>query len=201
MGRKSRREATGSPTGHTVVIGDVVSMWAKLAWEVDHFSQLQRDYPDQMEPLGFAAVNVCIAAWSLRNWTWTAFSRRERELGHVLTMQDFLARLYAAVPEQPMCEAIANTAKHAALDESEWTGGRVRIDWHDPTEDTPGTFVLRQFDINTDGDTLALSRFGDLERNWLDFLKSLGFEAPRDVYDVEFRQRRLRKIFGVRKFE
>lgn len=201
MGRKPRTEATGSPTVHTVVIGDPATMWAKLAWDVDNFSQLQRDYPDQIEPLAFAAVNVCIAAWSLRNWTWSAYSRRERAQGRIHTKQDFLTRLHAAVPEQPMCEAIANTAKHASLDESEWAGGLVRIDWHEASEDTPGTFILRQVDSEADGDTMGLSRFGDLERNWLDYLKALGFEAPRHVNDLEFRQRRLREIFGVPKKE
>lgn len=196
MTRKERRSAGRIPSEHTVVIADATTMWAKLAWDIDNFSALQRDYPDMIEPLGFAAVNVCIAAWSLKNWVWTAYARQERQHRRTPAKDDFHLRLYAAVPEQRMCEAIANTAKHAALEEGEWHGGSVRIDWVEADEDSPGTYVLRQFQPGVDGDTLALSRFGDLERNWLDFLKALGFDAPRHVYDLEFRQRRLREIFG-----
>lgn len=198
MTRKDRKSGGRYPSEHTVVIADAATMWAKLAWDVDNFSELQRDYPDLAEPLGFAAVNVCIAAWSLKNWAWAAFARQERQHGRNPAKQEFHSRLYAAVPEQRMCEAIANTAKHAALEEGEWRGGTVRIEWIDADEDTPGTYILRQHQTGVDGDTLALSRFGDLERNWLDFLKSLRFHAPRHVYDLEFRQRRLRQIFGIR---
>lgn len=201
MTKKYRESVGRDPSEHTVVIADPVTMWVKLAWDVDHFSTLQRDYPDLAEPLGFAAVNVCVAAWSLRNWTWAAYARQERQKRRVPDKDDFRDRLYAAVPEQRMCEAIANTAKHAALEEGEWLGGSVRIEWIEASEDTPGTYILRHFQAGVDGDTLALSRFGDLERNWLDFLKALGFKAPSDVYDLEFRQRRLRKMFGRRDWE
>jgi hypothetical protein len=198
MAKKSRRRTKGNPIAHTVVIADPATMWAKLAWDIDTFSELQRDYPDMAEPLGYAAVNVCIAAWSLRQWVWSFHAKGERASGHPPCAEHFQSRLYEAVPEQRMCEAIANTAKHAAFEEAAWPGGAVRIDWLEATEDTPGTFILRQIHGDPNTDTMALSRFSDLERNWLDFLKALGFDAPSHVYDLEFRQRRLEKVFGMR---
>lgn len=85
-----RREDLGDPTRHTAVIGDVSTMWQKLAWDIQVFDDIQRDAPQEREPLGFAAVNVCIAASSLRNWTETAFAQRRRREGKSYDRAEFL---------------------------------------------------------------------------------------------------------------
>jgi hypothetical protein len=37
-------------------------MFSKLAWDADIFRDIQISYPDEPEPLAFAAINVCVSA-------------------------------------------------------------------------------------------------------------------------------------------
>lgn len=64
-----QRPVGGNPRRHTAIIGDVETMWQKLVWDIYQFDEIQRSNPDLKELLGFAAINVCIAAASLADWT------------------------------------------------------------------------------------------------------------------------------------
>lgn len=194
-----RRGSSGEGAGrHTAVVVDVPSMWEKLVWDVDKFEEIQRDHPDLPEPLGFAAINVCISASSLRHWAVGAFRRRRRAEGEPVSERDVLDHIYAHVPSQRMCEAIANTAKHASFDAGGWPGGSVRPESREPDEDDPGGYVLQH--VHEDGayESIALNAFGALTRSWWGELQNLGFAFPGGVATIEWKQRKLRTMFGRR---
>lgn len=194
---KGARAAGGDPERHTAVITDVPMMWQKLAWDIDQFDDIQRSYPDMAEPLAFAAINVCISAASLADWASAAFISRRRAEGRPIGRAEVLAHIHATVPQQVMCEAIANTAKHSRFDEREWVGGEVRLDWSDGNEDEPPGYLLRHIHADNQIESVALNAFGVLERNWWGALQTMGFALPA-THSLEWRQRRLQGIFGTR---
>lgn len=171
-------------------------MWEKLTWDIQQFDQIQRSNPDIPEPLGFAAINVCISAASLRDWTLAAVMRRRRAEKMPVNKQAVLDHIYENVPQQKMCEAIANTAKHAALSTSRWPNGAVQLTYEDDSESDPPSYVLRH--IHSDGisESIALNAFGTLQRCWWSELKNLDFDIGTNPLGFEWRQRQLREIFG-----
>lgn len=196
MTRKSPPQ--DGPELHTAVITDVPSMWQKLAWDVDQFDEIQRSYPDLAEPLGFAALNVCIAAASLRDWAVGAVLKLRRSQGHRPKEREVIDHIHQHVTQQRMCEAIANTAKHSRLTAGQWPDGSVRMTWHEASEDEPPGYVLRH--IHADGvyESLALNAFGNLVTNWWGELQNLGFAFPGGSAQFEWKQRKLQAMFDGR---
>lgn len=192
-----KRPVGGDPRKHTAIIGDVETMWQKLVWDIHQFDQIQRSNPDLKEPLGFAAINVCIAAASLADWTVASVVARRRDEGKLTTDGDIRAHIHAHVPQQAMCEAIANTAKHARLKDGLWLDGEVRIDWEDASEHDPPGFILRH--IHPGGmQSIALNAFGVLQRNWWAELQKLGYTFSGNIGEFEWWQRHIESIFGRR---
>lgn len=192
-----KRSVGGDPRKHTAIIGDVETMWQKLVWDSHQFDQIQRGNPDLKEPLGFAAINVCIAAASLADWTVASVVARRRDAGKPTTDAKVREHIYAHVPQQAMCEAIANTAKHARLKDGLWPDGEVRIDWEDASEDDPPGFFLRH--VHPDGiQSIALNAFGVLQRHWWGELQNLGFPFSGNIGEFEWWQRHVETIFGRR---
>lgn len=179
---------------HTAIIREPVHMFSKLAWDADVFREIQIDYPDEPEPLAFAAINVCISAWSLRNWTESVFAKQQRARGDEFDKMAFRATLLVAIPEQAACEAIANTAKHATLGEGAWPGGRVDLEWQEGDEDAPPGYVLLH---RTDSCELgfAVNRFVSLCDHWWAFLTQLGMTAGHERLP-DWQQRKLHRIFS-----
>lgn len=182
------------PTTHTAVIGCVADMWAKLAWDVHAFSLIQRSHPQNPVPLGFAAINVCIAASSLFDWTLADTKRRLRATKKPFDETKFREVVFGYVQPQPMCEAIANTAKHSRFNPGAWTDGRVEIRVREANDDDPGGYVLYHVHENTI-DSIALNAFEVLEQCWWGALQSLGYSFPAHR---PWLQEHLRKILGVR---
>jgi len=170
-------------------------MYWKMVWDIEQFDRIQRSMPDLDEPLAFAAINVCIAATSLRDWTVASFMAKRRLQKKPVTKGKVLEHIYRHVPQQGMCEAIANTAKHSRLQEANWRGGHVRIDVDESTEDDPGGRVLRH--IHEDGayTSLGLNAFMAMEQCWWGELQNLGFAFPR--IGPEWWQRNVRSKFGL----
>lgn len=181
---------------HTAVISDVPAMFWKLAWDIDQFDDIQRSDPDLVEPLAFAAINVCVSAASLRDWVATAFVAKRRSEGRKTSKKEVVDHIYRHVQQQQMCEAIANTAKHSRFSEGDWLGGSVIIDSVEPSEDDPGGLILRHLHADGAYNSIALNAFMSLEMNWWGELQNLGFAFPR--IGPEWRQRRIRRIFGKR---
>lgn len=197
MSRNSSGDG-GDPTLHTAVIADVPTMWEKLTWDIAQFDDIQRSSPDLREPLGFAAINVCISASSLRDWTVAAFVRKRRGLGQTVDQQRVIDHIYAHVPQQRMCEAIANTAKHSRFNAAQWPDGIVRLDWEEESESDPPGYVLRHIHAGGAFDSIALNAFGDMQRSWWGELQNLGFAFSANPHGFEWQQRRLRDFFGER---
>lgn len=177
---------------HTVVIGTAVDMWSKLAWDVDVFDDIQRSYPDEALPLAYAAINVCIAATSLRDWVQAAVKQRA---GNTWNKQDFFQDLRDAVPELAACEAIANTSKHSHFRSGGWVGGRVELIWDDGDEDAPSGYLLYHAASDRQSSCIALSRFTDLSRNWWKHLEHLGL-TDGNTQVAEWYSNKMARIFG-----
>ncbi len=183
------------PIRHTAVVGDVAAMWSKLAWDVDVFRDIQVGYPHEQQPLAYAAINVCIAATSLRNWAETAVRSDARASGRAFDRQGFDSDLTVAVPAQAMCEAIANTAKHSRFADGEWPGGRVSLEWEEGDEDSPPGWILRYGVEGAVIPSLSVNRFGSLPETWWAHLRDLGL-VEGDFHLPEWQQNKLRRIFG-----
>ena len=169
-------------------------MWSKLAWDSDLFGDLQRDYPDEREPLAFAAINVCISASSLENWVVATIKRRQRDIVGKIS-RDVLVGLREAIPQQAMCVAIANTSKHANHAEGAWPEGEVRLDWEDGEHAPPG-FVLRHFHGAQIGETFAINGFIELVEHWWLYLLKNSLVDPAQR-TPEWRSRKLARLFDA----
>ncbi|WP_181849991.1 hypothetical protein [Thalassospira xiamenensis] len=177
---------------HTVVIGSAVDMWSKLAWDVDVFDNIQRSFPNEKQPLAYAAINVCIAAISLRDWVQAAVKHRA---GDEWNKDAFFQDLREAVPELAVCEAIANTSKHSNFRAGAWVGGRVELIWEDGDQDTPSGYLLYHITSDMQSSCIALSRFRDLSHHWWEYLVAHGLtEGRTDV--AEWHKNKLKRIFG-----
>jgi len=171
-------------------------MWEKLAWDVDQYQDIQRSHPREKQPLAFAAINVCIAAWSLGQWVKCAWKQERRLAGEKANDKLFYDLIQRLVPAQAICASVANTAKHAAHQDQEgWEGGEVRLDWEDGDENIPPTFVLRHVDSNQMKMEAAYSTFEAVRNDWWTCLVTLGF-ASGTQRSPEFMQNKLRRIFG-----
>lgn len=192
----NRQKSNRSASEHTVVITDVQNMFWKLAWDIKQFDEIQRNQPDFVAPLAYAAINVCIAATSLRDWVVSeVVSLRRAQGAPYVREQAIREQIYRHVPQQQMCEAIANTAKHSRLEERDWQGGSVRVDFHEPDEWTPGGYMLMHIHGNHRHE-IGLNEFMALERCWWGALHQLGFAFHHNGPD--WWQARLRSIFGDR---
>lgn len=180
---------------HTAVIGDPISLWSKLAWDIDVFRDIQVSYPDETEPLCYASINVCLSAWSLRNWLESVQARDARRRGETLDSEAFYAEIARTILEQAACEAIANTAKHARLRDGDWPGGEVRLEWREGDEDVPPGYVLLHWSAGAGHEGLAISRFDSLCDHWWAHLNSLGL-ADGHHRIPDWQQRMLHRIFG-----
>lgn len=171
-------------------------MWEKLSWDIAQFDDIQRNSPDLPEPLGFAAINVCIAAASLRDWTVAAFVERRRREKRAVKEKEVIDHIHEHVPQQRMCEAIANTSKHSRLKPGQWPGGVVKLQWEDDSDSDPPQYVLRHIHADGQFESIALNAFSAMQRSWWGELQNLGFSFSANLVAFEWQQRRLRAIFG-----
>lgn len=182
---------------HTVVIDDPLSMWAKLAWDIEIFREVQASYPDEAQPLAYAAINACIAAKSLYDFVVTATKSLKRKQKIPIDDVAFAVDLANAIPGQAICSAIANTAKHGIIDEGKWHGGRVELHYREGDEDCPPGFVVYHVSGQQDSAALAMKTFTDLLDNWWSYLELHGFTNGENRVP-EWQQNKLRRMFGSR---
>jgi hypothetical protein len=184
-----------SATLHTAIIGGAADMWSKLAWDADVCRDVQVSYPNERQPLAYAAINVCIAAQSLRDWVESELAGQAKAAGAQFDETAHRKAMHATVPEQAMCEAIANTAKHANYRDGRWPGGRVSLDWQEGDEDCPPGYMLHHIHGGSQRGALAVNSFEALCGNWWTFLTALGL-AQGMSRTPEWQQNKLRRIFG-----
>lgn len=183
-----------------MIVADAITMWEKLAWDVDQYQDIQRSHPQERQPLAFAAINVCIAAWSLEQWAKLAWTQKKRSSGEKANETDFYTIVRRQVPGQGICADIANTAKHAFHRDDGWEGGEARLEWQDGDEDSPSTFLLMHVHPSGTRSTLAYNTFEAVRNDWWACLVSMDF-ATGPQYSPEFLQNKLRRIFGARTYD
>ncbi|NTG20647.1 hypothetical protein G6L00_09400 [Agrobacterium rhizogenes] len=191
----SRKPPNSPPEVHTAIITDANTMWEKLCWDVEQYQEIQRSYPKERQPLAFAAINVCIAAWSLEQWAKTAWMQQARAGGQAADSAVFYTLVRQNVPDQGICADIANTSKHSIHRDEDWQGGEVQLEWDDGNEDIPPTFALRHVSSSGMNKVLAYNTFEAVRNDWWKFLVSIGLAAGAQ-YSPEFMQNKLKRIFG-----
>ncbi|MDG2522961.1 hypothetical protein P7B02_15605 [Caulobacter segnis] len=159
------------------------------------FHDIQVNYPDEPEPLCYAAINVCIAAQSLPDWVEATLVKRQRRGGPKFNKAAFKALVAQELPTQAVCEAIANTAKHANLRQSGWPGGEVRLIWYEGDEDIPPGYVLEHFSKDPDRCSVAVSSFDALCSGWWRVLEKMQMTEDAPAMP-KWRQRQVRRTFG-----
>ena len=182
-------------TKHTAIINNPASMWSKLAWDADIFRDIQTSYPDEREPLAYAAINVCIAAASLQDWVEKSLRRTAKEAGAPWDDKAFFDAVRSAVPEQSACVAIANTSKHFDFKERNWHKGEVRLTYEKWDEDVPPGYVLYHVIADSHSEGFAVNKFDALCRNWWTFLTTCGLTDGHSGRP-EWWNNKLNRIFG-----
>lgn len=191
---RSERDKCKSAKLHTVLIDHPIAMWHKLLWDIDCFNDIQRHAysEEEDEPLVYAALNVCIAATSLGDWVVTDWGGRQRKQGLPFERSDFLALIVEALPVQRICIAIANTAKHSAYQERDWTGGEASLAFEPSDEDSPGGLTL--YYRQNGEQTSAYTSFDELGQMWGWLLADLGYGDGKPSSPKWWRQK-MRHIF------
>lgn len=169
-------------------------MWSKLAWDADCFRDIQISYPDEREPLAYAAINVCIAAASLQDWVREHLKRTAEDAGISWEDNIFFKDVISSVPEQSACVAIANTSKHSEFRERRWRNGEVVLAYEEGDNDVPSGYVLYHAIAHSHSEGFALSRFDALCQNWWTFMTARGLTDGHSG-TPEWRNKKLNLIF------
>ncbi|WP_187432234.1 hypothetical protein ROLI_031660 [Roseobacter fucihabitans] len=142
-----------------------------MYWDIDIFSDFQRSYPDESQPLVYSALNACISAWSLEKWAMQAWKKNERTEDRKSDEKEFLKRLSQKIPMHGLCVDVANTTKHGAHKVDRWTDGLLELRWDEGDEDVPPGLML----VRSEGDetTLLHSDFVALPAQWWSFLQEM----------------------------
>lgn len=163
-------------------------MWEKLAWDIDVFGDIQRDFPEEKQPLVYAALNVCISAISLRDWLKLD---RSKVSGRRISPEEWEQHLRSRIPNQKLCEDIANTAKHGAYRGFQSTV----VTWVDGGEDHPSGHIM-YFELSESQERLqAYAAFTTLLAGWWKYLVQEGKAKGRQPLPC-WHQNKLKRIFG-----
>jgi len=155
-----------------VLDDDPMRIWAKLAWDVEMFGDLGMLYPDERARLRCSAVQICVTAWRLRVWTEQELARRSGWKNR-LSGDDVQKRLTIAVPQQILCDAVADVARRAYWRDGIWPDDLLRMEWGS------GGWILSYPPLGISVPMLAFLR---IEQSWRAFLESEGLvPAPRKV--------------------
>lgn len=179
---------TGDPTKHTAIIDHPVAQWEKLLWDVDTFQTIQRRAEDK-QLVAYAAINVCISAWSLQEWT-TQFVRRQE--GNARPPDAIRGEIMANVEAQTICDAVANTAKHSGFGERKWLGGEVVLTFVAGDQYDPGGWTL--FHKGSTDILPAYASFDALVTSWWQQLVAFGLGVGPQPTPLWFRAK-MERIF------
>ena len=164
-----------------------------MYWDIDVFGDVQRSYPEEQEPLAYAALNACISAWSLESWARTAWKRQRRKTGGSGKVSEFNSRLETMIPHQGLCADVANTTKHGEHRESRWLGGRLDLRYDDACENSPSGFVvLKSEGIRTSS---LYNDLHDLPHLWWKFIKEVDLVSGKQP-TPDWWQRKISRMFG-----
>lgn len=191
---KNRKDSTNkSPTLHTLIISDVRSAWEKLYWDIDVFGDVQGSFLEDQEPLAYAALNACISASSLENWSFVIWKRQLRKKGFRVNDSDFHDLLKTMIPHQGLCVDVANTTKHGDHRERRWKGGKLDLKYDEGSEYTPPGFVVLK--LHESSRSYLYNDLHDLPDCWWLFLNEVDLvSGERPTPD--WWQRKVSRMFG-----
>lgn len=172
MTSPNRRSESGSdPRKLTALIGQAQHVWGKLTWEASQLRKAHHAIPFAVDALVFGAVNFAITAASLEDWMWKLAARR---LPVSQSRQQFQDAVCEAVPLQPAFRDIANTFKHGAHRDENWSGGTVELVHFVGFTGTPREYILiYHSDLHGNSQT-SLDVFDQAADQWGVFVRSSG---------------------------
>lgn len=191
--RKRRDSSKHSPILHTLILDDIRTAWEKMYWDIDVFGDVQRSYPEEQEPLAYAALNACISASSLENWSLVYWTRQLREKGCRVNDSDFHDLLSTMIPHQGLCVDVANTTKHGDHRENRWKGGKLDLRYNEADEYTPSGFTVLK--LHESGSSSLYNDLHDLPRLWWLFLEKIDLVSGEQP-TPEWWQRKMSRIFN-----
>jgi hypothetical protein len=152
------------------VIDDPMKRWAKLAWDMHMFREYNSQYPDDRAQLAHRIVSICVTAWSLRVWTEQKLAHRRKRHFHVTAFREQLAK---AVPQQPLCDAVAEIARTAYHRQGRWPSNLLEMRFSYPGEPDPVGWMLTHSAADRDY-SLTIFTFLCIDRDWRTFLEAQG---------------------------
>jgi hypothetical protein len=164
-------------TGPTPVVDDPMKRWAKLAWDMHMFRDYSSQYPEDRAQLAHRIVGICVTAWSLRLWTEQKLAHRRQRHFDMAAFREQLAR---AVPQQPLCDAVAEIARTAYHRQGVWPGNLLEMRFSYPGEPDPVGWMLTHAAADRDH-RLTIFSFLCIDRDWRAFLEmqELAGAGPR----------------------
>ncbi len=159
------------PIVHTLIIEDVHTAWEKMYWDIDVFGDIQRSYPDEKQPLAYAALNACISASSLENWSLAQWKKQCRMRNDKPEERYFDNLLKTTIPSQGLCVDVANTTKHGNHRDRRGGDAELTLKFDEPSEHTPPGFVVRK--SNNGEISLLYNNLYHLPTHWWTFLQKV----------------------------
>jgi len=144
--------------------------WAKLAWDLHMFREYSSQYPEDRAELARRIVGICVTAWSLRVWTEQKLAHRH---GRHFDLAAFRRQLAVAVPQQPLCDAVAEIARTAYHRHGTWPGNLLEMRFSYPGGRAPVGWMLTHAAADRDH-SLTIFSFLSLDRDWRVFLTTRG---------------------------
>jgi hypothetical protein len=189
------KKSEHGPERHTILINDVRRMWEKLYWDVGVLTDIQLSYPDRNDeqPLVYASLNACISSWSLNEWALGEFKRQNNEETRKVLEARFKEIVTATVPMRDMCNAIANTTKHANYKHGNWVNGELTLEFAEGDARSPPSLYIRASDGNSA--TPFFKAIGALPKCWWSALLELKLVDGAQPTPV-WLQRKNVKMFG-----
>jgi hypothetical protein len=203
VGRRGERHEWAD---HPELLTSLRTPWDKFRkadWNFSRYEDELFKRPCNFENVSFAALDLCVALTSLRDWTKKALTRDVRagvrDLPNgLIKLDDWPSYIDRKIPWMSAIEAIANTTKHAEYRDIGWPRGIAMLatfvppnlsDEKDACEDGLALFgfMHRYRDVawwdialRQHGDheaTPGYEAFGDALEAWEQLLISCGFKS------------------------
>ncbi len=185
---RPRKPARRPVQQRTLILKDALSMWEKLAWNVDVLEDIQRLQNDEFQPLCYAFLDACITAQCLQEWVCQQLETKGEQ-----GRKAFEAQTYAKIPDQLMCVSIANSAKHANYS-GDWSG-TLELVFEPSDEDVQGGWSVRHIYPGSEERLVTVANLRELCFQWFSLLVERGLVHGPYTSPAWF-SNKMRRIFG-----
>lgn len=108
-------------------LNSVAEKYRKLEWNFERYEDAVLRRPCDPDDVMFTALDFCVAATALRDWTKLRF-RQEARAGNsfnseLATEDDVLTHIYRTVRWQGAIDSISRAIKHGTYDDTSWREG------------------------------------------------------------------------------